>query len=130
MGTDDLRVGDAEREAALQLLALHFEAGRLDAHEYEDRRGRATDAVTRRDLDVLFTDLPALGPDGRPLSGAGSVRHEPARAPRTPGKRARDTVLSLVPFVALLIFLRTGMWVWFLLIPITALIVKAAFNDD
>jgi hypothetical protein len=39
-------------------------------------------------------------------------------------------VLSLVPFVALLIFLRTGMWVWFLLIPITALIVKAAFNDD
>ena len=67
MGTEDYPVGDAERRAAMELLATHHAAGRLDAFEYEDRRGRAADAVTRRDLDDLFTDLPALGPDGQEL---------------------------------------------------------------
>ncbi len=128
MGTDDLRVGDAERRAALELLAIHHESGRLDSFEYEDRRGRASDAVTRHDLDVLFADLPALGTDGRPLPRVGSAPL--AIPPRPRGRRIRDTVMALVPFAALLVFLRTGAWMWFLLIPVTAIIVKGFFSDE
>ena len=126
MGTEDYRVGDAERRAAMELLAKHHEAGRLDSFEYEDRRGRAADALTRRDLDDLFTDLPALGPDGQELvrSGVGAV--EPGRPA---GRRVRDTVLALIPFVALAIFLRTGSWVAFLLIPVVAIVTKGVFDD-
>ncbi|GAA6527854.1 DUF1707 domain-containing protein [Intrasporangium sp. DVR] len=126
MGPDELRVGDAERRAAIELLAEHFEAGRLDSHEYEDRRGRAADAVTRHDLDVLFNDLPALAPDGRALPRPAALPFRTSRQPR----RVRDLILGLVPFVALLIFLRTGSWVWFLLIPITALVVRALFTEE
>jgi hypothetical protein len=126
MGTEDIRVGDAERRAAMDLLAKHHQAGRLDSFEYEDRRGRAADAVTRRDLDVLFTDLPALAPDGSELERRGSSQVEPAR---TGGRRVRDTMLALTPFIALAIFLRTGSWVAFLLIPVVAIVTKGVFDD-
>ena len=60
--TSDIRIGTQEREDALAALAEHHDAGRLDAIEYEDRRGRATDAVTRRELTALFTTCPSRGP--------------------------------------------------------------------
>lgn len=127
MGNDDLRVGDGERREALELLAKHFEAGRLDSHEYEDRRGRAADAVTRRELDELFTDLPALAPDGTVLAKRGSSRVE---LPKSGARRTRDTVLALMPFIALALFFRTGSWLWFLLIPVVAIIASGVFDDD
>ncbi|MDV3223221.1 DUF1707 domain-containing protein [Intrasporangium sp.] len=127
MGTDDLRVGDAERRAALELLAAHFEAGRLDSHEYEDRRGRAADAVTRRELDDLFTDLPALASDGTVLAKRGSAQ---VVSPKTGARRVRDTVLALTPFIALALFFRTGSWLWFLLVPVVAIVASGVFDDD
>ena len=50
-GDEQVRIGTDEREQAVSALADHHAAGRLDADEYEDRRGRAGDAVTRRDFD-------------------------------------------------------------------------------
>ncbi len=126
MGTDDFRIGDAERRAAMDLLARHHEAGRLDSFEYEDRRGKAADAVTRRDLDMLFADLPALRPDGSELEGPAAAEVQPVR---TGGKRVRDTMLALTPFIALALFFRTGSWGWFLLIPIVAIVTKSVFDD-
>ena len=126
MGTDDFRIGDAERRAAMDLLARHHEAGRLDSFEYEDRRGKAADAVTRRDLDVLFTDLPALGPDGSEPERRTAAEVQPVR---TGGRRVRDTMLALTPFIALALFFRTGSWGWFLLIPIVAIVTKGVFDD-
>lgn len=126
MGTEDFRVGDAERRAAMDLLAKHHEAGRLDSFEYEDRRGKAADAVTQRDLDVLFTDLPALGPDGSELEQRTASEVQPVR---TGGKRVRDTVLALTPFIALALFFRTGSWGWFLLIPVVAIVTKGFFDN-
>lgn len=62
MGDDvaprDLRVSHAEREHVSQLLAAHFEAGRLSPDEYETRSGAAAVAVTRADLNRLLLDLP------------------------------------------------------------------------
>ena len=126
MGTEDFRVGDAERRAAMDLLAKHHEAGRLDSFEYEDRRGRAVDAVTRGDLDALFADLPALAPDGSELERRGAAQVEPSRSG---GKRVRDTVLALTPFIALALFFRTGSWLWFLLVPVVAIVTKGVFDD-
>ncbi len=61
-GTRDLRIGDAEREAAVQALGEHFVAGRLDVTEHEERIGRAYAAKMGSDLDSLFEDLPRLRP--------------------------------------------------------------------
>ncbi len=83
----DIRVGSAEREEALAALAEHHAAGRLDANEYEDRRGRATDAIVRRDLTSLFTDLPEPRP--RLGSSAGAAVKRPSAPQTAEGRRSR-----------------------------------------
>ena len=79
-----LRVSDAEREAAAGRLAEHFAAGRLDQAEFDDRVRRALNAKTRADLRGLFADLSETGvPAGPelPRGGAGP----PGDGPRGPG---------------------------------------------
>lgn len=56
------RIGDAERDRAIECLQEHHAAGRLDPGEFDDRMGRALQARTRDDLDPLFVDLPAPQP--------------------------------------------------------------------
>ena len=112
----DIRVGTAEREEALAALAEHRAAGRLDADDYEDRRGRATDAIVRRDLTSLFTDLPAPRPTLGPAA--------PARGRRAQGKVGR-TLVNLSPFIAVAAFFVTKSWLAFLLIPIIAIMARA-----
>ena len=58
----DLRVSDDDRNAVAQDLNEHFEAGRLDMAEHQDRIAQALGARTRRDLAGLLTDLPPLRP--------------------------------------------------------------------
>ncbi len=119
----ELRVGSVERQRALDLLADHFEAGRLDSHEYEDRRGRAGDAVTRRELDAVFSDLP--GVDRREAyAGPGTS----VEAPHRSDGRRRALVMGLVPFVALAGFFLTRTWLWFLLIPAAGVVMR--YLDD
>ena len=57
----EMRVSDAEREAAAAELREHFASGRLDQDELNDRLAAAFAAKTRGDLDALFTDLPSSG---------------------------------------------------------------------
>src|SRR6476469_8189247 len=124
----DIRVSSAEREEALAALAEHHAAGRLDANDYEDRRGRATDAIVRRDLTSLFTDLPEPRPRLGSSVGAAGPASTPQTAecrPATPmGKLAR-TLVSLSPFIAIGAFFLTRSWLAFLLIPIIAIIARA-----
>jgi hypothetical protein len=56
--SDNLRIGTAEREAAVKILSEHMSAGRLTLSEYEQRMSGALESLTRADLRVLFTDLP------------------------------------------------------------------------
>ena len=58
---DQIRISDAERHAALDLLAEHAAAGRLTVDELEERAGRALAAKTRGDLAALTDDLPSAG---------------------------------------------------------------------
>ena len=113
---DTTRVGTAEREAAVALLAEHWRAGRLDPGEHERRVTRARQAVTRGDLDALFTDLPPAGPAQEPTGAVTSAGGSGFL------EGGRDKVMALAPFAALLLFFLTGSWLWFLMIPVMGIV--------
>ena len=58
---NEMRVSDAEREAAAAELREHFASGRLSADELDERLSAVFAAKTRADLNALFTDLPSSG---------------------------------------------------------------------
>ena len=62
MPTPDLRIGDAERSAACDELAVHFAAGRLTEGELSERIESAARAQRAAELYALFHDLPRPGP--------------------------------------------------------------------
>ncbi|TDC94242.1 DUF1707 domain-containing protein [Actinomadura sp. 7K507] len=70
---DEIRIGDAERDAVMVAMHDHFAAGRLDRGELDERMEAVLSAKTRGDLRTLVRDLP--DPTGMPALG------EQARAP-------------------------------------------------
>jgi uncharacterized membrane protein len=56
-----IRIGDAERDAAIGALGDHYAAGRLTKEEYDERADRVTAARFQADLAHVFTDLPPSG---------------------------------------------------------------------
>ncbi len=68
----EVRIGDAEREAAVTALGEHYAAGRLTKVEYDERADLAWAARTHSALWPLFADLP---------------RPEPVRAGPVPRER-------------------------------------------
>lgn len=71
MDSDDpvpQRIGDAERDFAVQQLQEHHSQGRLDAFEFEERMSKALEARTGPELARLFRDLPGPNP-GEPVTG-------------------------------------------------------------
>ena len=124
-GDGDIRVGSRERDDALAALATHHEAGRLDAFEYEDRRGRARDAVTRGDLRALFRDLPEPGPR---FEADPARRYQPAPTPGfasgSSPRRLSTTLSALAPLVGIAGLFLTRSWLALLLIPALAILAK------
>jgi len=80
-GTQHLRIGDSEREAAANALGEHYATGRLSKEEYDERAAVVWDARTLAALQPVFADLPLphgpLDPAAPPWSGA---RRQPAAA--------------------------------------------------
>ncbi len=58
----EVRIGDAEREAAVTALGEHYAAGRLTKEEYDERSDLAWAARTHSALWPLFADLPRPEP--------------------------------------------------------------------
>ena len=56
----DYRIGDTERQKAMDDLGKHFAAGRLDITEYDNRLTNVAEATMRSDLMPIFSDLPAI----------------------------------------------------------------------
>lgn len=56
----DLRIGDAERDAAMAALREHFAAGRLTFDELTERIDDALTAKTQGQIDALMADLPRI----------------------------------------------------------------------
>ena len=104
-----LRIGDAEREAAISSLASHFAEGRLTQVEHAERMELALNARTGRDLDVLFADLPR--------------RNNETGATRRPSRGLRFEWLAAPIFAAIVI--GAVIFVVLNLLPIFALIAIA-----
>ena len=62
---EPIRIGDEERNRAVELLSDHMAEGRLTQSEFNDRLGLVLIAKTAADLEPLFVDLPGPNP-GRP----------------------------------------------------------------
>jgi hypothetical protein len=56
----NVRVGDADRDAAAAQLREHYTAGRLTLDELNERLGQAFSAKTRGDLNAVTRDLPYI----------------------------------------------------------------------
>ncbi|TDD61990.1 DUF1707 domain-containing protein [Kribbella antibiotica] len=56
-----VRIGDSERDRAVESLGEHFVAGRLTQDEFEERSETATRARYADELEPLFEDLPVSG---------------------------------------------------------------------
>lgn len=104
-----LRIGDAEREAAISSLASHFAEGRLTQVEHAERMELALNARTGRDLDVLFADLPRRGNE--------------TGATRRPSRGLRFEWFAAPIFAA--IFIGAVIFVILNLLPIFALVALA-----
>jgi hypothetical protein len=100
-----LRIGDAERLAAVTALGDHFAAGRLNQDELDERTATAFAARTFADLEPLFADLPAPHPK-RPAYAAPAPTGWPPPAESRPGwpppwdglARREAGMPSVVPF--------------------------------
>lgn len=104
----DLRVSDAEREAAAGVLRDAAAAGRLDHDELEERVQRAYAARTRSELDAVTADLPVPAPASAPVPAPTS------HAPALRGEQARRRLAGfLIPNVVCnAVWLATGAGEW------------------
>lgn len=105
MTARDLRIGDAERDAAATELGEHFAQGRLDSEEYAGRLDTVMGARTAGDLVPAFVDLPRVG--GMTLGlqgdGAGTSARRTGRMPQLPRLGVPLTLLLVVLGVILVV---------------------------
>ncbi|MFC4949007.1 DUF1707 domain-containing protein [Pseudonocardia sp. GCM10023141] len=59
-----IRIGNDERQAAVQALGEHYGQGRLESDEFDERVAAAYAARTHVELDILFADLPRPSTSG------------------------------------------------------------------
>ncbi|MGN0064894.1 MAG: DUF1707 domain-containing protein [Nocardioides sp.] len=84
------RIGDAERERAMEELARHYAEGRLDHDEYDERLDAVGTARTAPDLAILFEDLP------RPVNPMLTAQGRAAANPVSYRRRRRRFLLPLL----------------------------------
>ncbi|MGH3471331.1 MAG: DUF1707 SHOCT-like domain-containing protein [Nocardioidaceae bacterium] len=99
----EIRIGDAERDAAVSSLGEHFAAGRLTHEEYDERANVAFKARTQSDLRPLFADLPTPEPEASWWRGpqvAGRLPSDWRRAAR--GVPLLPAVLAILALTILL----------------------------
>ncbi len=123
MSERDIRIGDAEREHALELLGTHLGEGRLSVDEYGDRSARVATAKTRGDLYALFSDLPAPRPRFTRVDPAVSPPDAPARRAFPVDFRLGSAAVTAVAVISVVLFLVARTPLVFLLIPAVVLLV-------
>lgn len=104
MPAPDLRIGNADRDAAIDRLSEHFAAGRLDKDEFDERSDAVWTAKTEADLAPIFADLEPVRRDRRPQDHLGPwVGRRRHGVPWVPVLVVLIglTVLTHVPFVLL-----------------------------
>ncbi len=116
MSNDAIRIGDAERDAAVTALGDHYVAGRLTKEEFDERAGRVATALTHRDLRPVFADLPGGGTSRTPARVGRSERGHGQRRGWRPFPALLVpllvvagvfTVITKLPFI---LFALLGLW--------------------
>jgi hypothetical protein len=103
----DIRVSDADRDAVATALAQHYQDGRLDRAEFDDRVAAAIAARTGGDLDRLLTDLPPAAPAAE-LARQAELGRPAELAERPSGRRRSLAFLPVVLGAVLLSVVITG----------------------
>jgi len=129
--TAHLRLSDSERQDAVARLSSYAAEGRLSDAEATERAASARSATTRGDLAPLFADLPA-----EPITAPPAAPARPDGSSRGRYRRSAVLVSALMPFIAVGLFFLTGVawgyqfaWLWFLLIPVTGILVYGPGSD-
>lgn len=125
---NEVLLSDAERSAAMASLGRALSEGRLTVDEYDRRVQQVAAARVRRELDPLFTDLPANQQTGTGTSVEKLYSAQEIEAAHQQGKRPRaglvgiSLIASLVAAIALApvsqlswLLLSIGPIVWILL---------------
>lgn len=131
------RIGNDERDGAVESLRVHFTQGRLDVDEFEDRCAKVFSATTVAELDTVFTDLPlphydtGLAVYEAPASLAQAVEGVTAIAQN---KKLVEKWMD-VGWVLAGLFIPFGLAVlglpfWFSFLPMIVMIVLSILIDD
>ncbi|RSM74628.1 DUF1707 domain-containing protein [Kibdelosporangium aridum] len=127
----EIRVGDAEREEALQALGDHMSAGRLDIDEYGERTARVAASKTRGDLLELFKDLPDPKPSFVPVVKSPEPVVAPAGPPMQrwansrPALRAYAAMIPVIWVATALLFVFAVRTPFIFILPFFAMIAGA-----
>jgi hypothetical protein len=111
---DTLRISDADREAAVDLLGEQYAVGRLTKDEFDERSDAVWSARTRGDLAPVFADLPVRSPALPARTG----RRPSPPAPRWAPPRTSRWAVPLLPVLLVLIAIAVVAQVPFLLLAI------------
>lgn len=122
----EIRVSDAERDAAVRALGEHLSTGRIDVAEFDRRCERVIEVRTRGELEALFADLPAPHLDLRsatpPARPGPLTRRERTDLAKPPAVAALEALAALALLVgmpsAILLTIFLGQWWVFILIGI------------
>jgi hypothetical protein len=105
---DALRISDADREAAIELLGEQYAVGRLAKDEFDERSDAVWSARTRGDLAPVFADLPVRSPA------------TPDRTALRPGTGRRRFPVPLAPVLVALVALTVLTHLPFVLVALLA----------
>ena len=78
----EARIGDAERNRAVEELGEHYALGRLNREEFDERSERVWGARFGSDLAPLFVDLPSLSAPAAAVVSPAPAGREKQRARR------------------------------------------------
>ena len=137
----EIRVGDRERNAAMERLGNHFADGYLDINEFSKRTEAAAVAKTRAQLQKLFADLPAeASPESSQGTPAKPQHQSVDQQLQTLMKKGRqlnivDSAAGIIVAVSIVLMFATNIdnaWLGFIVAAAVALIGRAALNinDD
>lgn len=136
----NLRIGDTERNSAMDALGEHLSSGRIDLDEFGTRSAQVTQARTVADLRALFVDLPAphptlpgpvpaVRPVVEPDRRSGSEVAPPSDD-RTPGQRMASVAIAASGIIAAILFFALHLpWYIFLLPALVGVITSAAWGN-
>ncbi|MGA5301273.1 DUF1707 SHOCT-like domain-containing protein [Nucisporomicrobium flavum] len=147
MSDEQMRAGDAERQAVADRLKAALDEGRLELHEYDERLQRTYAAKTYGDLDALTTDLPGTVPAQRAQvvpqapraaaeagAGAGPEVGEMRRPGGPPWLASYGGVVLVCVIVWALSSMASGDWIYFwpgwMLIPLVFGVIRRMTGRD